>query len=205
MKSSILVGGFLSLWALSALGAGGADRLHAFLEEVQSLRSHFDQIVLDEQARKIENARGMVYIERPGRFRWDYSEPYPQEIVADGEKVWIFDSELEQVTVKPLDDALGDTPAMLLSSDRPVEQSFAIRDIDGSEGYAWVSLTPLGEQISFNEIRLAFDGEDLKIMELEDNFGQLTRLTFTELERNPSLDPGLFRFEPPPGVDVFSN
>ena len=196
---------FLCVLAAPAFAGDGPDRLHAFLDQVRSLRAEFQQSVFDEDARPLDEASGMVYIERPGRFRWDYTEPYPQEIVGDGEKVWVYDSELEQVTVRPLDDALGDTPAMLLSSDRPVEQSFEVSDIDGPDGYDWVGLKPLGEQVSFTEIRLGFDGETLRVMELTDAFGQLTRLRFAKVERNPILAPTLFQFTPPEGADIFSN
>ncbi len=203
MRALILF--FLCVLAAPVFAGNGPDRLHAFLDQVRSLRAEFQQSVFDEDARPLDEASGMVYIERPGRFRWDYTEPYPQEIVGDGEKVWVYDSELEQVTVRPLDDALGDTPAMLLSSDRPVEQSFEVSDIDGPDGYDWVGLKPLGEQVSFTEIRLGFDGETLRVMELTDAFGQLTRLRFAKVERNPILAPTLFQFTPPEGADIFSN
>ena len=191
--------------AAPAFAGNGPDRLYAFLDQVRSLRAEFQQSVFDEDARPLDEASGMVYIQRPGRFRWDYSEPYPQEIVGDGEKVWIYDSELEQVTVRPLGDALGDTPVMLLSSDRPVEQSFEVRAIDGPDGYEWAGLRPLGEQVSFTEIRLGFDGDTLRVMELKDAFGQLTRLRFAKVERNPKLAPTLFQFTPPEGADIFTN
>jgi len=136
---------FLCALAVPSLAANGPDRLRAFLEQVRTLRAEFQQSIYDEDARLLDEARGMVYIARPGRFRWDYAEPYLQEIVGDGEKVWIYDSELEQVTVRPLGDALGDTPVMLLSSDEPVENRFEVRAIDGPEGFEWVGLRPLGE------------------------------------------------------------
>ena len=196
---------FLYALASPAFAGDGPDRLRAFLEQVRSLRAEFQQSVFDEDARPLDDASGMVYIQRPGRFRWDYTEPYPQEIVGDGEKVWIYDSDLEQVTVRPLGDALGDTPVMLLSSDRPVEQSFDVRAIEGPDGYQWAALTPLGDQISFTEIRLGFDGDTLRVMELTDAFGQLTRLRFVNVERNPELAPSLFLFTPPEGADIFSN
>ena len=203
MRALILF--FLCALVAPAFAANGPDRLHAFLDEVRTLRAEFQQSVFDEDDRPLDDASGMVYIERPGRFRWDYSEPYAQEIVGDGEKVWIYDSELEQVTVRPLGDALGDTPVMLLSSDRPVEQSFEVRAIDGPDGYEWAGLRPLGEQMSFTEIRLGFDGDTLRVMELKDAFGQLTRLRFAKVERNPTLAPSLFQFTPPDGADIFSN
>ena len=203
MKAIILV--LLSALTAHAYAADGPARLDAFLDEVQSLRADFEQNVYDEDARPLDASSGKVYIARPGRFRWDYTEPYPQEIVGDGEKVWVYDSELEQVTVRPLGDALGDTPVMLLSSDQPVEHSFEVRAIAGPDGYDWAELTPLGDQVSFKRIRLGFDAQTLAVMELEDAFGQLTRLRFADLERNPELDPALFEFTPPEGADVFSN
>ena len=203
VRALILV--LLCALAAPAFAGNGPERLDAFLDQVRSLRAEFQQSVFDEDARPLDEASGMVYIQRPGRFRWDYSEPYPQEIVGDGEKVWIYDSELEQVTVRPLGDALGDTPVMLLSSDRPVEQSFEVRAIDGPDGYEWAGLRPLGDQVSFTEIRLGFDGDTLRVMELKDAFGQLTRLRFAKVERNPKLAPTLFQFTPPEGADVFTN
>jgi outer membrane lipoprotein carrier protein len=195
----------LSALAAPAFAGNGPERLQAFLDQVRSLRAEFQQSLFDEDARQLDQASGMVYIQRPGRFRWDYTEPYLQEIVGDGEQVWIYDSELQQVTVRPLDDALGDTPVMLLSSDRPVEESFQVRAMDGPDGYEWAGLKPLGDQISFTEIRLGFEGDSLRIMELKDAFGQLTRLRFVNMERNPELDPTLFQFTPPEGADIFSN
>ena len=196
---------FLFALVTPAIAGDGPDRLRAFLDQMRSLRAAFQQSVFDEDARPLDDASGMVYIQRPGRFRWDYTEPYPQEIVGDGEKVWIYDSDLEQVTVRPLGDALGDTPVMLLSSDQPVEQSFDVRAIDGPDGFEWAALKPLGERVSFTEIRLGFDGDTLRVMELTDAFGQLTRLHFTSVERNPVLAPSLFQFTPPEGADIFSN
>lgn len=203
MRAIVLL--VVSALALPAYASNGPDRLRAFLDQVHSLRAEFRQSVFDEDARRLDDASGMVYIARPGRFRWDYTQPYLQEIVGDGDNVWVYDADLEQVTVRPLGDALGDTPVMLLSSDQPVEQSFDVRAIDGPDGYAWAGLTPLGEAASFTEIRLGFDGDTLRVMELTDAFGQLTRLRFAEVERNPELAPDLFEFTPPEGADVFSN
>ena len=203
MRAITLV--FLCALATPSLASNGPERLRAFLEEVRTLRAEFQQSIYDEDLRLLDEAGGMVYIARPGRFRWDYAEPYLQEIVGDGEKVWIFDSELEQVTVRPLGDALGDTPVMLLSSDEPVENSFEVRAIAGPDGYDWVGLRPLGEPVSFTEIRLGFDGDTLRVMELADAFGQLTRLRFVNVERNLDLAPSLFQFTPPEGADIFGN
>ncbi len=192
----------LVLCALGVRADTGSERLETFLATVQTLKSDFRQTVFDEDMNRLEEGAGVMYLQRPGRFRWHYSTPYPQEIVADGERVWIYDPELEQVTVKSLEQTLGDTPALLLSSDRPVEESFRVLDLGDLEGLAWVGLEPLSEDATFSQVRLGFDTETLASMELVDNFGQTTRLRFSGLQRNPELDPELFEFEPPSGTDV---
>ena len=198
----------LLLGCLATASAGGLARLEAFMDRMRSLEASFRQTVYDESARKVDEASGKLYLQRPGRFRWDYVEPYRQEIVGDGDKVWIYDADLQQVTVRAFDEALGDTPASLLSSDAPLAERFEMTDVDGPDGLEWVALKPKageggqGAQTSYADIRLGFEGDVLRAMELEDNFGQTTRLDFIDVERNPELDDALFRFEPPPGADV---
>ena len=141
-------------------------------------------------------------MQRPGKFRWDYLEPYKQLIVSDGSKIWIYDTELEQVTVKPIESGLSDTPALLLSGDKPLDQAFVITDLGENGGLEWVELMPKVSDTSFERVRLGFGKDDLQGMELVDNFGQTTRLDFTNLKRNPAVEQSLFAFTPPPGVDV---
>ena len=186
----------------SAGGDSGPERLHTFLAEVQSLRSTFAQHLFDENMRLLEEATGVMSLHRPGRFRWTYESPYPQEIVGDGERVWIYDVELEQVTVSSLDETLGDSPAALLSTDRGVEKSFEIRDLGAQGELAWVELRSRSTHASFSAIRLGFDARTLSMMELVDSFGQLTQIRFLDVEVNPALDASQFQFSPPPGTDV---
>ena len=190
-----------STGAAAAPGAG-EQRMQAFLDEVDSLRATFTQSLFDERKALLETSRGVMYLSRPDRFRWEYAEPFPQLIVSDGERVWIHDPDLEQVTVRPAAGAIGNSPAVLLSSRRPVRESFVVREIGERDGLLRVGLSPLEEGAAFAEVRLGFDAEDLRVMELEDNFGQTTVLVFESIERNPALDPELFTFVPPPGVDV---
>jgi len=181
---------------------GSSQRLDDFLARTHSLRADFIQDVYDDHGRRIEESRGTMYLQRPDRFRWDYSQPYPQIIVGDGKRVWIYDKELEQVTVKPMQNTLTGTPAELLSTTRPLEESFHVRDAGTAEGLEWVELTPKQPEASFSEVRLGFEGDALRRMQLKDSFGQTTRIEFSDVSRNPHLDPDLFTFTPPAGADV---
>lgn len=201
-RARYLHGGALLLCLSSAAHAGGRERLDAFYKDVRSLRGEFTQTLLDPRMKVTEEAQGTLALQRPGKFRWDYKTPYHQLIVTNGDKIWIYDIDLEQVTVKRLDEAVGNTPAQLLSSGESLEKNFDITDQGSSGELEWVELTPKQKDSGFEKVRLGFDQRDLRAMELKDNFGQTTRLQFSRLERNPKLVPSLFDFTPPPGVDV---
>ena len=188
-----------------AAHAGPIDRLQAFYKDVRSLRGDFTQTVYDAHMKVKQRAQGTFAIRRPDRFHWAYQKPYQQLIVSDGTKVWIYDSDLQQVTVKKLDEALGSTPALLLSSSVALERNFTLVDAGTAENQQWVALTPRDKDAGFEGIRLGFDGKSLRSMILKDNFGQTTRVEFSDLQRNPSLPDTLFQFAPPPGVDVIGN
>ncbi len=177
-------------------------RVEGYLSNVQSLEGEFQETIVDDASNLVDEARGKLYLQRPGQFRWDYSEPYLQSVVSNGKKVWVYDSELEQVTVKTLDSSLDDTPAMLLSSTQPVEDTFLVGDLVEKGGIEWVELKPKTAEAVFASVRLGFAGDELDVMELVDNFGQTTRLQFSAVVKNPTLDGALFEFTPPPGVDV---
>ncbi|MEM7252031.1 MAG: outer membrane lipoprotein chaperone LolA [Pseudomonadota bacterium] len=178
------------------------ETLERFLLDTSTIKARFEQKVYDEQLREISASNGTVMVRRPGRFRWDYRGDTLQTIVADGEKVWVYDPELQQVTVRSLDLALGNTPALLLSSTRPLDETFVVREFGQQAGADWVELKPLGDDATFVSVRVGLAGGQIHVMEMVDNFGQLTELTFQNLERNPSLDASLFSFSPPAGVDV---
>ena len=192
--------GLLSVFPAAA-PADAAARLDAHLSELDTVSARFEQRVFDEQDNLFEETGGTVLIDRPGRFRFDYEDP-PQLIVGDGAKVWIYDRELAQVTVRRADDALGSTPAVLLASGRPVEEVFRVRALDAGGGLAWFGLEPKAEDAAFARIRLGFAGGELRRMELLDRFGQTTRLDFDDFRRNPAIPAGAFTFVPPEGVDV---
>ena len=189
----------------STLAAGpGSERLQDFLAQLEALRADFRQVLLDEKGQAEDESSGQVYLSRPGRFRWDYRKPHPQLIVADGKQVWLYDEELSQVTVRAQAKALDDTPAALLASTAPVEDSFNVTELgERDDGSIWLSLIPKSTASNFEGITVGFDRDGaLQAMELKDSFGQTTRLEFSAIERNPTLDEALFRFTPPSGADV---
>jgi outer membrane lipoprotein carrier protein len=184
-----------------AARAGAADLLR-FFSDLRSLDADFEQLVIDPRGRLLERTQGSVQILRPGRFRWAYEAPYQQLIVTDGATLWVHDPDLEQVTVSELDTSVGNTPALLLSSERPLDELFFIGDPEPDGGLTWLLLEPRDEETSFTRIFLGFDADTLSVMEIVDGFGQIVRIRFDDIRRNAPLDPGLFEFTPPPGVDV---
>jgi len=182
--------------------AGAIDKLHRFLETTKTLRADFAQIVVAKNGKRPQQSVGVMMISRPGKFRWQIDKPYSQLLVGDGEKIWIYDPDLRQVTVKKMDAALGSTPAALLVGGNSLEKNFNLRELGEREGMEWLEATPKSPDSGFEKLHLGFSGDDLKSMELFDNFGQTTSLAFANVQRNPSLPAANFRFVPPAGADV---
>ncbi|MFA5627713.1 MAG: outer membrane lipoprotein chaperone LolA [Thiohalomonadaceae bacterium] len=199
------VAGVLAL-GLTSLTAQAADdgkaRLDAFFKGLATMRAEFVQTLVDAEQNVKEESEGVLLLSRPGRFRLDYFSPYSQVYVADGKKIWMYDKDLEQVTVRPQDEALASTPAMLLSSTEPLENNFILEELGEHEGFTWLDLKPREKDASFAYVRLALDGETIRAMEMVDSFGQMTRLFFHTVSRNPKLADDSFDFIPPAGVDV---
>jgi outer membrane lipoprotein carrier protein len=195
-------------YALSGLGAVQAQSestVQRYFRDLKSLRANFTQTVFNDQSRPLQTSSGQVFMQKPGRFRWDYRQPFKQIIVADGDRLWVYDSELAQVTVKRLEKAFSAAPLALLSGAVPVEEAFTVHAIAQHDGLRWYELRPKDTQAEFTLIRVAFAGDLLKVIELEDVFNQRTRLNFEKLERNVAIDPALLRFVPPSGVDVIGD
>ena len=182
--------------------AGAIDQLHRFLETTKTLKAEFVQIVVAQSGRKPQQSSGLVAIARPGKLRWEIKKPFPQLMVGDGEKIWIYDPELQQVTVRKAGQAIGGSPAALLSGNNDLEKNFNLKEAGEAEGMSWVEATPKANDTGFDKVRLGFVGSDLKAMELHDSFGQTTHIRFEQIERNPNLAAGTFKFTPPAGVDV---
>jgi outer membrane lipoprotein carrier protein len=190
--------------------AAALDKLHRFLESTRTARADFSQIVVAKNGRKPQQSSGVMLLARPGKFRWQIEKPYSQLLLGDGEKVWIYDPDLRQVTVKKAGAALGGSPAALLAGDssfdkNSLDKNFTFSEAGEREGVEWLEALPKSADSGFEKIRLGFAGADLKSMELFDSFGQTTTLLFFRFERNPSLAPALFRFVPPAGADVIGD
>jgi outer membrane lipoprotein carrier protein len=182
--------------------AGAVDQLHRFLQETRTLKAEFAQAVIAKNGRKPQQSSGILAISRPGKLRWEIQKPYPQLVVGDGEKIWIHDPELQQVTVRKAGQAIGGSPAALLSGSNELEKNFTLKEAGEAEGLAWVEAMPKATDSGFEKVRLGFAGNDLKVMELQDSFGQTTLIHFSKIERNPALPAATFKFVPPAGVDV---
>lgn len=176
--------------------------LDAYLTGVTTMRARFRQILLDENQQIVQNASGTLVLKRPGQFRWDYQDPYEQLILSDGTHLWLYDPDLDQVTVKSLDDSLASTPAMLLSGDAAMTDGFELTEAGQYGEVFWMTLVPRNQETDFRNISLGFVDGQLQLMELEDSLDQLTRILLQEVERNPVLADDTFSFVPPAGSDV---
>ncbi len=201
----LLLASLLMLCSAAVSAGEGKARLDRFLAGLDTMEAGFIQSLLDANDKLLEESSGVLHLARPGRFRLEYKKPYEQLYVADGEKIWMYDRDLEQITVKRQGEALGTTPAMLLSGSEPVEDNFDIEELGEHEGFYWLKLKPKSKDASFAYLRLAMEPGVLRAMEMVDSFGQLTRLYFTRVIRNPPLADDAFVFEPPPGVDVIGD
>lgn len=201
LRRTAFLAALLSLLPPSAL-ASSLDRLSEFINKTLAAEGKFEQKIFDRNRRLLQESEGTLAFSRPGKFRWTYAKPYPQLIVGDGTRVWIYDEDLNQVTVKKLDLALGSTPAALLAGNNEAMGAFRLSDLGAKGGLEWLEALPRNKEGNFETIRMGFGSTGLEVMELADSFGQTTVLKFTSLLRNPNLDLRLFRFSPPKGADV---
>ncbi len=199
MRAAIFV---LALSLSSVAHAGGVDRLKAFIAGAKTAEADFTQTVTDKRGRVTQQASGKMAFARPGKFRWDYTAPYEQVIVGDGVKLWLYDADLDQVSVKPLSDVVAGTPAALLAGDNAIEKYFSLKDVRDADGLEWLEAKPRNRDTTFESIRMGFRGDTLAQMELLDQFGQRTTLKLSQFVRNPNLSAARFKFTPPKGADV---
>ena len=193
-----------------SFGAAAADdagyqRVERFLNGLQGLQAQFQQTLTDSKGAVTNESTGTLAIRRPNRFRWDYRQPNEQLIVADGTRIWLYDKDLEQVTVRRVDESLSATPAMLLSGEGVLSDNFKATQTQQEGAVQWVRLEPVRNDTDFKFVRLGFAGEALQFMQLADKLGQTTTLEFSQFERNPPLDPSKFVFTVPPGADVIGD
>jgi outer membrane lipoprotein carrier protein len=194
--------GLIFGFAFQAGHASGLDSLSQYFERTQTAESTFRQIVLDKEGRKTQEVTGKMRLQKPNKFRWDYDKPYVQQIVGDGQKIWIYDPELNQVTVRSFSKAANSTPAALIVGGKDIEKAFILKEGSRKDNLDWVIATPKVKDSGFERLYLGFLNDELKIMELIDSFGNQTRIEFNDLHRNTSISPELFKFIPPHDADV---
>jgi outer membrane lipoprotein carrier protein len=194
---------FLAMFQLAK--AEEVNPLDGFLDNLDTFQADFRQTLVNEKGEELETVTGIVYMKTPGKFRWDYQDPYSQMIITDGSTLWLYDEDLEQVTVKDISGSIENTPAAILSGEENIEEHFIIIDMGDIEGFNWIELSPKDIENQYSSIRLGFDKNELGMMVLFDNLGQTTRIDFLNSIRNRKLESSLFTFEPPINVDVIDD
>lgn len=177
------------------------ERLRAFVRDTRSGQAEFTQTVTSPDGQRRRTSSGELFFARPDRFRFVYRKPFEQTLVSDGQKVWMHDPELNQVSSRPLGQALAATPAALLAGGA-LEPAFSLSAEPSAEGLEWVRATPQARDGAFAWMRVGFRGSELAVIEVQDGFGQRSRLAFTRLERNVSVPAKRFRFVVPPGAEL---
>ncbi|HOY69758.1 MAG TPA: outer membrane lipoprotein chaperone LolA [Methylotenera sp.] len=199
MKKIIFAG--LVFFSQAAL-ADGVSSLRDFYSKTNAMRAQFSQVVNDAQGRKIQEVQGTMQLYRPNKFRWDYKKPYEQQIVSDGKQVFLYDVDLQQVTVREISKALSASPASLLAGGAALDENFTLSNEARSDDLTWVQVLPKEKDSGFDKVFLGFKADKLQKMELHDSFKHITHISFKAVERNPALQNSVFIFTPPKGVDI---
>ncbi|MFK7855220.1 MAG: outer membrane lipoprotein chaperone LolA [Granulosicoccus sp.] len=192
----------LLLTALTAQSADSLEQLDSFIKDVETFQADFEQTLYDVDSEPLQTSVGSIKLKRPGQFVWSYTQPDDQQIVADGERIWMYDKDLEQVTVNAIDSRVEGTPLVLLMRSAPLDETFDIKALGEADGINWVELTPKKQTSDFELIFIGLNESGLAAMELRDNFGQATQIRFSNFEAGIALDDSLFEFVIPDGVDV---
>jgi outer membrane lipoprotein carrier protein len=191
-----------ALFGAATLSASPAADVEKYLNGLASWSADFTQTIDDGHGNVLRSAAGRLYLQRPGKFRWNYSQPSEQLILADGKQIWFYDKDLAQANVRDMDTSLASTPASLLSGNASVSTQFNVTALPKSAGLQWFQLVPKHADTDFQLVRIGFDKGELRSMFLADKLNQITQLTFSNSKRNLPLATDLFSFVPPPGVDV---
>src|SRR5450432_3751121 len=183
-------------------GASPATEVDKYLGGLATWSADFTQTIDDGHGKVIRSAAGKLYLQKPGKFRWDYAQPSEQVILADGKQIWFYDKDLQQANVRDMDASLANTPAVLLSGGGSLSSQFDVTALPPSDGLEWYQLIPKHPDTDFQLVRIGFRHGDLDSMFLADKLNQVTQLTFTNSKRNAMFAANLFTFVPPAGVDV---
>ena len=189
----------------AALAGEGERLLNRFLTDTKTMSAAFTQTLMSEDGRLMQQSSGTFSLQRPGRFRWDYAQPYQQQIISSGDKIYVYDVELEQVTVQDTSTTLSNTPMALMEGRLELEKSFRVEELDHRDGTWRLKLHSKQPDGDFNFIIVGVDDSGLRFLQLTDQFNQKTDIVFSDLETNIELDAARFRFEAPAGVDIFGD
>jgi outer membrane lipoprotein carrier protein len=197
---------FLTLFAsmnIPVFAQSAEKRLSDALAGMDNLTADFKQTVFDDNKQVVQQSSGNLAIQRPGKFAWIYTTPYEQQIIADGEELWVYDVELDQVTVKPMKTGLASAPIMILMRKNDISTEFEISEVGQRKFLYWIELKPKSQDIDYTSVFIGLEDGAVKAMELRDKFGQSTQIVFENLRLNVVHNPATFKFVPPEGVDVF--
>ena len=202
MKTALIA---CCMLAASVAHADAVEALREFARDAKTGRAAFTQVVTSPDGAKKKTSSGSFEFARPNRFRFSYTQPFAQLIVGDGQKIWLYDADLQQASVRAMDKALGATPAALLAGSAP-DKDFELRALPAAQGLDWVQATPRAKDDNANlqSLRVGFKGKTLAAIELVDGFGQRSLLSFSDVATNVALGPENFRFVPPKGVEVLA-
>lgn len=205
LGSNVLLAG--SVFAGDVTSQVATQQLVKYLNGMQSMQAKFQQWVEDGKQNRLQNVTGSMWVKRPGKFRWDTNDPFPQSIITNGQELWIFDRDLDQATQRKLDAQVGNTPALLLSGDpKTISDSFHVKGFKYDKTGEWrFDLTPKSEEALFELLRVHFMGGKLHDMYLQDGLGQTTRIAFATPDINTKIADSTFEFTPPKGVDVIKD
>jgi len=179
--------------------------LEKFLDNTSSLSARFQQKLVDKYGYLLQQSAGSLSMQRPGKFRWDYILPYPQNIISNGKKIWMYDSELEQANVRPYDQILASSPVNLLNKNQKLDVEFIVSAMPKKHDQSWIKLTPKNTESDFKEMQVGLQNGKIKIMRFIDNFEQQTEIEFEQLVENPSFKQSYFEFIAPKGTDVIGD
>lgn len=206
MKQQTLLKWLAAAGMSAAIGlaqAGAVDALKKFNSDSDGISGNFSQTV--KSKKKTQTTQGTFQILRPGLFKWEYTKPYRQTIVGDGTTIWLYDVDLAQVTKSSQNQAIGDSPAAILSNKTALDSSYTLKEDGSAGGIDYVLATPKKNNAGYQYIRIGFKGDTLAAMQLKDSFGNETAISFSGLNTKPNLSRNAFKFTPPKGVDVLSN
>ncbi len=203
MRFSNLIFLFIFVFPATVWAGEGERLLERFLTQSKTMSAGFVQTLRTDDNEVLQESKGHFYLNRPGKFRWNYTEPYQQEIVSDGEQVWIYDVDLQQVTVQKRSASLKNTPMALMEGKLKLEEAYNVSELDHRDGIYRLRLSSKSDDVDFSQLTVGVDGQGLKFMQLRDQFEQTTDIVFGELELNKKLADDLFKFTPPEGVDVY--